>query len=410
MTIDTDNASYNSTLRVLIVDDHPFLRTAAQRMLLSLGVKDILQAHDGQHALAILQSENAKIVDVVLCDLDMPGMDGMEFIRHLSINRAYSLSIVLVSGLDAALISSVETMTAAYGLRVLGAIEKPLSLAKLGALLALHAQPREAVQLCVSAFAPNLYSVEEILEGVHLRQFEPFFQPKVSFKTGQIVGVEALARWRHPQYGLIGPYHFIGVLEKAHKMDELTFLILEKAAIASRLLYEQGSGITVSVNLSLTSLSDTALIDKIAETVHQAGVEPKQITLEVTESAAMTDAAHALENLARLRMRGFGLSIDDYGTGYSNMQQLSRIAFTELKIDASFVKDIAKNRALRIIVESSIDMAHKLKVESVAEGVESQSDWDMLKNMGCGVAQGYFIARPMDLADILKFCAAHQAA
>lgn len=407
MTIDTDNASYNSTLRVLIVDDHPFLRTAAQRMLLSLGVKDILQAHDGQHALAILQSENAKIVDVVLCDLDMPGMDGMEFIRHLSINRAYSLSIVLVSGLDAALISSVETMTAAYGLRVLGAIEKPLSLAKLGDLLALHAQPREAVQLCVSAFAPNLYSVEEILEGVHLRQFEPFFQPKVSFKTGQIVGVEALARWRHPQHGLIGPYHFIGVLEKAHKMDELTFLILEKAAIASRLLYEQGSGITVSVNLSLTSLNDASLVERIAETVRRAGVEAKQIILEVTESAAMTDAAHALENLARLRMRGFGLSIDDYGTGYSNMQQLSRIAFTELKIDASFVKDIAKNRALRIIVESSIDMAHKLKVESVAEGVESQSDWDMLKNMGCGVAQGYFIARPMDLAGILSFCATH---
>ncbi|WP_297463451.1 EAL domain-containing protein, partial [Ferrovum sp.] len=132
--------------------------------------------------------------------------------------------------------------------------------------------------------------------------------------------------------------------------------------------------------------------------------DTRYIVLEITESAAMTDAAHALENLARLCMKGFILSIDDYGTGYSSMQQLTRIPFGELKIDQSFVKDFSANQTLRIAVESSIDMAHKLKIKCVAEGVETQQDWDMLKNMGCDTAQGYFIAKPMDLAAFIEFC------
>ncbi len=118
----------------------------------------------------------------------------------------------------------------------------------------------------------------------------------------------------------------------------------------------------------------------------------------------MTDAAQALENLARLYMSGFQLSIDDYGTGYSNMQQLTRIPFSELKIDQSFVRDISNNETLGVVVESSINMAHNLKIKSVAEGVETQQDWNALKNAGCDMAQGYYIARPMDLDSFIEFC------
>ena len=143
--------------------------------------------------------------------------------------------------------------------------------------------------------------------------------------------------------------------------------------------------------------------------VLDAGLDPSCVILEITESVAMTKAAHALENLARLRMRGFGLSIDDYGTGYSTMQQLTRIAFSELKIDQSFVKEVAANEALRIVVESSIDLARKLRVVSVAEGVETQEDWDAVKRMGCDTAQGYFIARPMDLDSFVEYCARQAA-
>ncbi|HVT03669.1 MAG TPA: EAL domain-containing protein [Thermoanaerobaculia bacterium] len=119
------------------------------------------------------------------------------------------------------------------------------------------------------------------------------------------------------------------------------------------------------------------------------------MVLEVTESAAATDVGKALENLARLRMKGFGLSIDDYGTGYSSMQQLTRIAFTELKIDQSFVTKATRHESARVILESSLSMAKKLRITAVAEGVETQQDWDLLRRLDCDLAQGYFIARPM---------------
>jgi EAL domain-containing protein (putative c-di-GMP-specific phosphodiesterase class I) len=393
----------NSALRVLVVDDHHFLRTAVQRMLVSLGVKEVLQANDGQRALDILQDETTDPIDVVLCDLDMPGMDGMEFIRHLATGQETPLSIIIISGLDTALINSVEKMTTAYGLRLLGAIEKPLSLAKLEHLLELHHQSKIPSTPEVSVVCTK----EEVLLGLSMKQFEPFFQPKVDFRTGHVVGAEALARWRHPQHGLLEPRDFLSLVEEVGKMDVFTFLILEEAVAACHLLGELGHAVSIAVNMSLISLTNSTFADRITQAVSSAGVDPKRMIFEITESATMTEEAHALENLARLRMRGFGLSIDDYGTGYSSMQQLTRIAFSELKIDSSFVKNVSKNRSLRIIVESSIDMARKLQVKSIAEGVESEEDWEALKSMGCDAAQGYFIAKPMDLTALLEFCATH---
>ncbi len=234
------------------------------------------------------------------------------------------------------------------------------------------------------------------MHGIRADQFEPFFQPKVDMKTGRLIGAEALARWIHPDHGVIGPYAFIPPLEQAGNIDDLTFRIPRKSIAAIRTFHDKGLLLTVSVNLSLVSLDDTALADKITRAVLDADMEPQYIVLEITESAAMTNVAPALENLARLCMNGFALSIDDYGTGASNLQQLTRIAFSELKIDQSFVKDLADNNSLRIVVKSSVDMARKLSVRSVAEGVETQRDWDALKAVGCDSVQGYFIAKPMD--------------
>ncbi len=211
------------------------------------------------------------------------------------------------------------------------------------------------------------------MHGIRADQFEPFFQPKVDMKTGRLIGAEALARWIHPDHGVIGPYAFIPPLEQAGNINDLTFRILRKSIAAIRTFHDKGLLLTVSVNLSLVSLDDTALADKITRAVLDAGVEPQYIVLEITESAAMTNVAPALENLARLCMNGFALSIDDYGKGASNLQQLTRI-----------------------VVKSSVDMARKLSVRSVAEGVETQRDWDALKAVGCDSVQGYFIAKPMD--------------
>jgi EAL domain-containing protein (putative c-di-GMP-specific phosphodiesterase class I) len=329
-------------------------------------------------------------VDIVISDLDMPGMDGMQFIRELGKVGA-RISIILASALERKLLGSVALMTEAYGIRLLGVIEKPLTHEKLMPLIVLH-QPAQAQP---DRLTSPRFTLQEITAGLHNDEFEPFLQPKIALATGQVKGAEALARWRNPQHGIVAPYAFIKPLEDNGLIDELTWVMLRKAAALCSGWRAAGMDMTVSVNLSLTSLGDLHLADLVTEQVRSQNLEPRHIILEVTESAATIDIGETLENLARLRMKGFGLSIDDYGTGYSSMQQLMRIAFTELKIDQSFVMNAAKESSGRIILESSLDMAHKLNITSVAEGVETQADWDLLRRLGCDLAQGYFIARPM---------------
>lgn len=387
-------------LNVLIVEDDDFQRNILINMLNSLGIASILSASNGKQALDVIRATNSTPIDVALCDLNMPEMDGMEFLRHLG-EEYQNIAVILTSGLEGKLLTSIGRMAQMYGIQLLGVIEKPVLLLNLKEHLLKHgSSSRKIPQPAAKSF-----TLEEILHAVRADQFEPYFQPKVDMKTGRLVGAEALARWIHPEYGVISPYSFIPQLEQTGNIDDLTFRILRKSATAVRSLHDKGHLLTASVNLSLVSLDDTALADKITQAVSEAGVDPQYIVLEITESAAMTNVAPALENLARLCMNGFALSIDDYGTGASNLQQLTRIAFGELKIDQSFVKDFADNKSSRIVVKSSIDMAHKLLIKSVAEGVETQQDWDALKIVGCDAVQGYFIAKPMDLMAFNDFVA-----
>jgi EAL domain-containing protein (putative c-di-GMP-specific phosphodiesterase class I)/CheY-like chemotaxis protein len=395
----------NNELNIMVVEDDDFQRRMVVNMLRSLSVSSVCDAGDGKQALKIIRSKNEKPVDIVICDLNMPEMDGLEFLRYLG-EEHHNVAIIIVTALGSKLLTSAGRMAKMYGIKLLGAIHKPIMQGQLKEMLAKYQHLESKWQ---QPIATASFTLEEILQGVRAKQFEPFFQPKVDLKTGWLVGAEALARWIHPEQGVVSPYAFIPQLEQSGNIDDLTFLMLEKSAAACRSFHDGGHTFTISVNLSLASLNDTALADRITQVVRKAGIEPQYIVLEITESAAMTDVAHALENLARLCMNGFVLSIDDYGTGYSSLQQLTRIAFSELKIDQSFVKDFADNESLRIVVESSIDMAHKLRVKSVAEGVETQQDWDALKSVGCDTAQGYFIARPMNLVSFVEFCARDQS-
>jgi EAL domain-containing protein (putative c-di-GMP-specific phosphodiesterase class I)/AmiR/NasT family two-component response regulator len=388
-------------LHVLIVEDHDFQRRALGHLMRSLGAAEVYEAKDGIDALKKLRQQ-ANDIDLILCDLDMPNMDGMEFIRHFG-QLDCPAAVIISSAHDSNVINSVQIMAQAYGVRLLGVIEKPATIAVISQLLATANQELPLSQTQVFAALPG-FSLEEIKEGIEAGQFEPFFQPKADIHTGRIVGAEALARWRHPERGIVGPYAFIDTLERSGNLDALTFLMLRRAALAVRGWQKHDLDLCVSVNLSLTSLEDTALADRITRTVAGVDVDPSRIILEITESAAMTEVAPALENLARLRLRGFGLSIDDFGTGFSSMQQLGRIAFTELKIDRSFVSRMTDNKEARAIVESSIDMARRLKISSVAEGVESQNEWNALKAAGCKLAQGYFIARPVEDEEFIALC------
>lgn len=379
----------------LVAEDHEFQRSMMVQMLEDLGAKAVYEAEDGRAAMEITR-ELEHPFDIIVTDIDMPGMDGMSLIRRLG-EDSIGASLIITSSLDRTLLDTIETMSGAYGIRLLGTVEKPPTRARFAELIALHWRAKPNPER--PRPGPSPFTLDEILAGLREDEFIPFYQPKIDLRTGAVKGAEALARWRHPRNGIIQPYSFLGLLEDNAQISELTWAMLARAARDCHDWREAGLDLNVAVNLSIKQLADPGISDAITFQVTSQGLEPRHMILEITESAAMTDVGRVLENLTRLRMKGFGLSIDDYGTGYSSMQQLMRIPFTELKIDQSFVMHAAHQDSSRMILESSLEMARKLAITSVAEGAETQDDWNLLRECGCDLAQGFFIARPMDPAD-----------
>ena len=389
------NVMQIADLHFLVAEDHSFQRRSLVRILNNLGARNIVEAVDGRAALEVFHNRILPI-DICIVDLNMPGMDGMELIRHLAEANS-RVSLILASALDRTLIASVETMVKAYGITLLGAIEKPATIEKLQNLINLYRAPA-ALSESPQAALPR-FALEDIVHGLQAKQFGAFFQPKVEIANGRVTGVEALARWHHPHYGLVAPGAFIQHMEQHGLIDRLTWVVIESSVAACRAWSDLGLPLSVSVNLSLTSLEQPGFADQVIEYFAQRQMDAGCFIFEVTESVAMANVPHCLENLVRLRMKGFGLSIDDYGTGYSSMQQLLRIPFTELKIDQSFVSGASDNAALISILGSSLELARKLNLQTVAEGVETQQDWDLLRELGCTYAQGYWIAKPMAEAE-----------
>jgi EAL domain-containing protein (putative c-di-GMP-specific phosphodiesterase class I) len=247
-------------------------------------------------------------------------------------------------------------------------------------------------------------TVPDIRRALDAEELVPFFQPKVNLTTGEVNNAEALVRWRHPEHGLIPPGAFIPLVEASKGlMDELTAYMIRHSVAQVKAWMQAGVRITVGVNVSVVNMMDLRMADAILALVQEQGVDPEQITIELTESAVTENVARLIEGLARLRMRRFGISIDDFGTGYSSLQQLSRLPFTELKIDTSFVQGATRNPRSRAVLESAVDLARRLGMHTVAEGVEEREDWDLLIELGVDYAQGYFVARPLPADEFLEW-------
>ena len=392
-------------LRYLVVDDDPDQRYLVARTLGAMGLSNVVEATSGGDALEVLARADEP-VDVVISDLQMPDVDGMELIRKIG-EKALSVSVILVSALDDVLLGSAATMTQAYGVHIIGTICKPITRDKIFAVLR-HYVPQNAL---VESSPDKAFPVEseQVLAGIAAGQFEPFFQPKVELATGRVVGAEALARWRHPAYGLLGPETFLPALARAGYLDELSWIMLALASLEAGRWCSAGLNLSVAVNVSATSLADPNYADAVTQIVAEQGLEPNRMTLELTESEAIRNVAAALENVTRLRMRGFGLAIDDYGVGYSSMQELSRMPFTEVKIDRSFVTAAAASEKHRMMIAHTVEVARLLGLKTVAEGVETKAEMQLLRSLGCDMMQGFLIAEPMDGRDLLQWMIARRA-
>lgn len=348
--------------------------------------------------------------DIIILDLMMPEFDGVEVIRHIS-QAKYTGKLVLISGYDRSVLHSAECLAQDYGLEVIGSFTKPIANTQLIELLSQHsiAQNKQPVstdesKLKGSLVAPNPKKLKldssDIKNGIFLHQFVMYYQPQISLKTQQLIGVEALVRWQHPSLGLLSPYKFISLAERFGLINQLTEEILQIVISQAAQWKSQGRDIKISVNLSAHNINSLLLPEQLTALVQANNIDTSMIVLEVTETALMENLTTALDILTRLRLKGFQLSIDDFGTGFSSLSQLHKIPFTELKIDQSFIMNMQTDLDCLAIVETCIMLGHKLEMDVVAEGVENKAILDLLNTLGCDVVQGYYYAKPMPAEEL----------
>jgi EAL domain-containing protein (putative c-di-GMP-specific phosphodiesterase class I)/signal transduction histidine kinase/DNA-binding response OmpR family regulator/HPt (histidine-containing phosphotransfer) domain-containing protein len=397
LPLDDEEDVTQFSIKVLLVDDDYIMHRVTSVMLNDLGVSRVINAMSGPDALAILKTERRSI-DVIICDLNMPDMDGVEFIRHLA-RSDYSGSLILTSGEDLRILKTVEKLAIEHDLQVLGVLEKPATPAKLSELL----DSLDQIQQEGTLMSFDAITVPELENAIENGELETYFQPKIDIVSGRVVGVEALARWNHPVKGLIKPDSFISLAEDHGLIGALTDAVCFKAMGYAARLKAADHDLNIAINLSIDSLKDLDWPEKITAVLEQFGLEADKIFFEITESRLMENASVALDILSRLTLKRFNLSIDDFGTGYSSMEQLQRIPFSEFKIDRAFVHGVSRDASALAILESSVLLAKKLGMKIVAEGVEDQQDWDVVASLGCDQVQGYFVSRPLPFPQLLKW-------
>ena len=241
----------------------------------------------------------------------------------------------------------------------------------------------------------RLSMISELRSAIENDELLLHYQPKVSLRTGRCDRVEALVRWQHPLRGLIPPDDFIPLAEQTGLIKPLTHWVIHEALRQCRAWQDSGLDIAVGVNLSMRNLHDPDLVEQISDLLEAGGVGPAALKLEVTESALMTDPQRALDSLARLRAIGVEIAIDDFGTGHASLSYLKQMPVEEIKLDRSFVRDMRTDKNDYTIVRSTIELAHDLGLRVIAEGVEDQETWDLLVKLGCDLAQGYYMSRPL---------------
>ena len=355
-----------------------------QNLFNELGVFDLEFARDGEEALRRLKNRE---FDLVLTDLLMPGMDGVQFIQGLAAQPSRP-ALAIMSAASRRMLMGASLVASNLQVKVIGLISKPVNLAALRCLIEQLQTLRQTLPLVTQAGIDR----RSLLQALDKGQLQAWFQPKKALDNGRIVAAEALVRWVHPEHGTLLPGAFLPALIACGLEEHLLWQMLEQAIAAQTVWRRQGYDIPVSINLPTHLLNSHDLPDRILAFVLQHDGLPARICFELMECSVPDDISNFYAGACRLRIKGFGLSQDDFGKGYSSYMNLVSAPFTELKIDRALVQGCNSNAELAQALTSIVALGRQLGLTVVAEGVETAQELALLRKIDCTQVQGFLIS------------------
>ena len=372
----------------LVIDDDPVFLAVAESVLKSLGDNDVSVACDGEDGLGQLRSAG-RAIDTIILDLNMPKLDGLAFLRAIA-EVGFVGDVVISSGEAASIINAARHLADQLGVRIAGSLTKPITPQAMVEVLA-NLRPKGGVASATPSLDGDCADAGRIVA---------FYQPQYDMRTARVVGVEALARLLTADGRIFGPDRIFGPQRDRQRVIDATFTIIEEAFGALRHWQDRGVSVRVSINMDADVLDETTTLPKILSMQEKFGVDARLITFEMTETALPHDLSRLIEILTRLRMKGFGVSIDDFCTGAANFELLRMCPFSELKIDQTIVQSAATETASHRFIEFCVATAAELDIEIVAEGVETPEQRDLCLSLGVHLGQGFLFGRPAPKAEI----------
>jgi DNA-binding SARP family transcriptional activator/EAL domain-containing protein (putative c-di-GMP-specific phosphodiesterase class I)/CheY-like chemotaxis protein len=384
-----------SDYSVVVVEDHDFQRRTVVQLLRNLGVGTVRDASGGAEALQLLEGGAP---DVIICDIDMPGMDGIEFVTRVAESNL-ACAIVIASGLETQVLRAVEAIGEGHGLRVLAALEKPLTARRLGEVLRQYTRVNGGG---VHEVDLNGISGERLRRALESGDLTGQFTARIDLATGALSSAEVDGHWRDRNGVAIPPVQFVPVLADEGLLLPYVDRLIEASCGLLDAAADMGhTGLRVPFDVSLLSLAEVSLADRIVEMVQRRGQEPRRFVCGMHDIGLARARTSALSVLTRLRVKGFGLSMTHTGTGPSWPHALDRVPVSEVKLDRRVVHAATEDPKRFEMLESALAAARKMRLPVVADGCDSRAHFDAVVSLGCAEAQGRFIAEPMPAADLL---------